>query len=61
MDKTAKLAKKADFVDKTLMSACLTFTSDVIDGKLDISKKENEFVFHEKVVKASIVFPCKFK
>jgi tyrosine-protein phosphatase non-receptor type 23 len=27
----------------------LTFSSDVINGKLDISKKENEFVYHEKV------------
>lgn len=28
---------------------CLAFTSDVINGKLENAKKENEFVYHEKV------------
>ena len=27
----------------------LDFSSDVINGKLDNAKKENEFVYHEKV------------
>jgi tyrosine-protein phosphatase non-receptor type 23 len=31
------------------LTNCLTFSSDVINGKLEISKKENEFVYHEKV------------
>ena len=27
---------------------CLDFTNDVIDGKLDSAKKENEYIYHEK-------------
>ena len=27
----------------------LVYTNDVVNGKLDISKKENEFIYHEKV------------
>ena len=36
-------------ISKTLLTNCLTFTSDVINGKLENAKKENEFVYHEKV------------
>ena len=28
---------------------CLAFTTDVIDGKLEGVKKENEYIYHEKV------------
>ena len=44
-----KLTKHLDVADKNVIVNCLTFTSDVVNGKLDNAKKENEFVFHEKV------------
>ena len=31
------------------MAECLTFNMDVIGGKLNNAKKENEFIYHEKV------------
>ena len=36
-------------INKSLLANCLTFSSDVNNGKLDNAKKENEFVYHEKV------------
>ena len=36
-------------ISKILLSNCLTFSNDVINGKLDNAKKENEFVYHEKI------------
>jgi tyrosine-protein phosphatase non-receptor type 23 len=36
-------------VDRTEVTNCLVFTSDVIDGKLENAKKKNEFIYHEKV------------
>lgn len=36
-------------VDKEAATNCLIFTSDVIDGKFENAKKENEFIYHEKV------------
>ena len=36
-------------ISKTLLGNSLTFSSDVINGKLENAKKENEFVYHEKV------------
>ncbi len=45
----ADLAKNVDVMSKELMANCLTFTSDVINGKLNNAKKENEFIYHEKV------------
>ena len=35
--------KEANNVDN-----CLVFTSDVIDGKYENAKKENEYIYHEK-------------
>lgn len=32
------------------MKEALTFTLDVIGGKCNAAKKENEFVYHEKVL-----------
>ena len=49
LGKTAKMAKGLDVNDKTVIANCLQFTSDVVNGKLENAKKENEFVFHEKV------------
>jgi len=31
------------------LKECLVFSNDVIQGKLDNAKKENEFIYHEKV------------
>ena len=49
LGRTAKMAKGLDVNDKSVIANCLQFTSDVINGKLENGKKENEFVFHEKV------------
>ena len=27
----------------------LAYANDVVNGKLDVSKKENEFIYHDKV------------
>ena len=44
----AKLAKKLDGQYKNV-SESLIYTGDVVNGKMEISKKENEFIYHEKV------------
>ena len=31
------------------MTEALSYASDVIVGKLELSKKENEFIYHEKI------------
>ena len=31
------------------MSEALLYAHDVVNGKLELSKKENEFIYHEKV------------
>ena len=49
----AKLNKNFDTSSKNDIAACLNFASDVINGKLENAKKENEFVFHEKVPELS--------
>lgn len=41
-----KIAKKIDRED---LNEALTFTNDVIGGKHNSSKKENDFVYHDKV------------
>lgn len=53
LGKTTKMAKGLDVNDKSVIANCLQFTSDVINGKLENAKKENEFVFHEKVPELS--------
>ena len=45
---SAKLAKKLDVQFKPAFEA-LAYASDIVNGKLDNSKKENEFIYHEKV------------
>ena len=44
-----KLAESSNHATTNQMKECLIFTSDVINGKLENSKKENEFVYHEKI------------
>jgi len=48
LTQSAKLAKKLDGPFKNVTES-LIFTDDVTKGKLEISKKENEFIYHEKV------------
>ena len=48
MSSSAKLAKKLDSAYKTVLEA-ITYANDVVNGKLDNAKKENEFIYHEKV------------
>ena len=48
MAEAAKLAKKLDSIHKNVAEP-LMYASDVINGKLDNAKKENEFIYHEKV------------
>ena len=45
---SAKLSKKLDDPFKSVVDA-LGYANDVVNGKLDVSKKENEFIYHEKV------------
>ena len=45
---SAKLAKKLDDPFKSVFDA-LAYANDVVNGKLDVSKKENEFIYHDKV------------
>lgn len=51
LNSVAKLGKNFDAKDRSLLASVLSFVSDIINGKLDNAKKENEFVFHEKVRK----------
>ncbi|GIY93429.1 tyrosine-protein phosphatase non-receptor type 23 [Caerostris extrusa] len=46
LNETFKIAKNMDRED---LNEPLTFTMDVIGGKHSSSKKENEFVYHDKV------------
>ncbi|CAB4055292.1 PTPN23 [Lepeophtheirus salmonis] len=39
----------SEIFDKALIGSALSFSSDVINGKFDNAKKENEFVYHESV------------
>ena len=48
MAEAAKLAKKLDSIHKNVAEP-LMYASDVINGKLENAKKENEFIYHEKV------------
>ena len=50
-DKLMDLAKivTSSTKDSGCWKECLTFSNDVIKGKLDNAKKENEFIYHEKV------------
>lgn len=47
----AAKTNKDDKVDSLFkgVNDALIYTNDVVNGKLDISKKENEFIYHEKV------------
>lgn len=42
-----------------LITECLTFSNDVMGGKLAGAQKENEFVYHEKVPAASTLTEVK--
>jgi tyrosine-protein phosphatase non-receptor type 23 len=43
------IGKNTGILTKQRVSDSLLFTNDVITGKFDIAKKENEFIYHEKV------------
>ena len=51
LDKLMECAKLAtsNAKDGGIWREALTFSNDVIKGKLDNAKKENEFIYHEKV------------
>ena len=51
LDKLMECAKLASSSSKDggIWKEALTFSNDVIKGKLDNAKKENEFIYHEKV------------
>ena len=50
LNAAAKINKE-DKVDKTYpgVTDAIIYTNDVVNGKLEISKKENEFIYHDKV------------
>jgi tyrosine-protein phosphatase non-receptor type 23 len=55
MDKlteATKLAKKVSNYGESINDA-VSFTHDVVGGKLKAAEKENEFVYHEKVPERS--------
>lgn len=52
MNEAAKLAKKLDGYAESINDA-VSFSHDVVGGKLRASEKENEFVYHEKVPERS--------
>ena len=43
-----KLAKKLESPYNSVSEA-LAYAHDIVNGKLEVSKKENEFIYHEKV------------
>ena len=45
---STKLSKKLDAQFKSAFDA-LAYANDIVNGKLENSKKENEFIYHEKV------------
>ena len=54
MDKLMECAKLTKYAgsnnkDSGIWKEALTFSNDVIQGKLENAKKENEFIYHEKV------------
>ena len=61
MDKlteATKLAKKIDGQGESINDA-VSFTHDVVGGKLKAAEKENEFVYHEKVPERSALAEIK--
>ena len=48
LSEAAKLIKKLEQQQQSV-SESVMYASDVINGKLDNAKKENEFIYHEKV------------
>lgn len=48
MTQSVKLSKRLEHPFKSV-SEPLAYANDIVNGKLDNSKKENEFIYHEKV------------
>ena len=49
LNEVTKMAKKMDNKMEAEMNDAVSFTHDVVGGKLKAAEKENEFVYHEKV------------
>ena len=48
MAQSMKLSKRLEHPFKSV-SEPLAYANDIVNGKLDNAKKENEFIYHEKV------------
>lgn len=46
---SSDIAKGVYVMDKSGVSSTLIFANDVIKGKFEIAKRENEFIYHDKV------------